>query len=362
MCKVDVVVDVSRGDCGKGKVVNYLLGKTNNNYSYVCRFNGGGNAGHQIYFQGNKLTTHHLPAGILHNITSIIGAGCVIHPETLFQEIKEFEDKGFNVRDNLLISYNAHIITDKHIQEDNANEDTKNGVGSTRRGIAPAYRDKYARVGKRAKDIPELQKYLCDPIDIWYGSCVRDIRKRVLVEGAQGFYLCPDWGDYPFCTSSPPTATYALHSLGLSPHFLERVYSVCKTYETYVGSKNFQPEGKVFEDLQRVGKEFGATTGRKRQTNWLNITELQRALLVNGATDLILNKLDVLRELDVWKIRGEEGGHEVEYDLKNEKAFKDFIISRVPLLPIQVVLRDRKQRVKVRFSDNPYTIDEKENH
>jgi len=283
----DVVLGLQHGDESKGKV-SYNLAK-NPEYTHVVRFNGGANAGHTIYHEGEKCITHLLPAGVFFNKTSIIGPGCVINVKTLFEEIEELESKGIKAFDNLRIAHNAHIVTDKHLNEDS--KDVK--IGTTKRGIGQCYTDKFARRGIRAEDVDEplLRSRLVDSIDELHGDGV-----VALFEGAQGFCLDIDHGDYPFVTSSN-TGIGAVLNSGIPAQAIRRVYGVAKIYETYVGAKSFEPHDQVFwHTIRRLGEEFGATTGRPRQCNWMNWERLQRAIKVNGVTDLIINKIDVLEE------------------------------------------------------------------
>jgi len=286
--EVDVVVGLQYGDEAKGKITHHLLSERQ--YDFVCRASGGPNAGHTIYHEGHKVVTHHIPSGVFFGVPSIIGSGCAINPETLEQEIQDIESIGVNVRDHLRIAYNAHIITPQHVDEDI----TTDKIGSTKRGIMPVYRDKYARVGLRAEDVPELREYIVDPVDIVTGS--------VMIEGAQGLGLCPDHGDYPFVTSSPPTSTYALHSLGLAPQTIRQVWGAAKAYETYVGAKDFQAPGATFDLLAEYGEEYGATTGRRRQTNWINIEHLKRSVRINGVTDIVFSKIDVINRVGSFAV------------------------------------------------------------
>ena len=174
---VDVVIGMQYGDEGKGKIANQMA--ASGEYDYVFRFNGGGNAGHTIYLNGEKIVTHLVPCGILHGIPSVIGNGCVINTQKLFEEIEYLENLGFNTS-LLKIAENAHIITREHIEEDS--KDTK--IGTTRTGNGPCYRDKVSRTGLRAKDVPELQPYLIDMYSLIHSS-----PKKFLAEGAQGYWL-----------------------------------------------------------------------------------------------------------------------------------------------------------------------------
>lgn len=288
----DVVIGLQRGDEGKGKVTHHLL--KSGEYTHCIRYSGGCNAGHTIYHKGKKFVTHLLPAGIFHGVRSIIGNGCVIRVDKLQEEIETFEDAGFNIKENLRIASNAHVVTAEHVAEDST--DTR--IGTTRTGNGPAYRSKYGRTGTRAEDIPSLQPYLVDMIDELHGHP----SPVILMEGAQGFWLDPDWGDYPYVTSAHTGVASALQN-GVSPRSLRDVWGVAKVYETYVGANFFQPKISIFDDIQRIGQEFGATTGRVRQCNWIDCAELSKAINVNGVNQLVINKMDVLREAGAWGIR-----------------------------------------------------------
>lgn len=329
--KVDIAVGLAWGDEGKGKCVYSLLRK--NSYDIICKASGGPNAGHSFYHNGEKFATHHIPAGVFFNKKSLIGSGCLVYPLKLFEEIENLESRGIKVKDNLLISKNAHIITDAHIKEDREN----NKVGSTGTGIMPAYRDKYARCGIRAQEADELKPFLYDQRELHY------IDGSILIEGSQGYGLCPDGNNYPFVTSSPPTSTYALHSLGLPPRKVNNIYGISKIYDSYVGSKKFQPDGEIFKKIAEVGKEIGTTTGRRRQVNFLNINLLIEAIRANGVDALIVNKVDVLRQLEVWavQINGTVVNFENEEEMKNYIEFNVYSVSPY---------------IDTIFSDNPYEI------
>jgi adenylosuccinate synthase len=277
----DVIVDLQAGDTGKGKVAHYLLSK--NNYDYVVRYNGGNNAGHTIYHNGIKVVTHSIPCGVMYNIKSLIGLGCVLNVKALFEEISYLEGLGFNVKENLLIDERVHIISSSHIDEDISN----NSIGTTGKGIGPAYRDKYFRKGTRAKDIPELKEFLFDSYNL---------SGKILFEGAQGFELDIDWGDYPYVTSSHCTIGSAILN-GVPPQSIRKVYGTAKAYRTYVGNKEFQGKDPIFDKIAEIGNEYGSTTGRKRQVAYIDVDSLVKACNINGVTDLIINKLDVLEEV-----------------------------------------------------------------
>lgn len=292
MLQVDVILGVQHGDEGKGKVTHHLLRE--GDYTHCLRYNGGCNAGHTIYHNGQKFVTHHIPAGVFFGVKSIIGPGCIVDIDKFFEEIQMLRDGGIDVDSKIFIAKNAHVIQRKHTDAD-ANEVR---LGTTRTGNGPCYSDKYARVGSRAESFARLVPYLVDMYEEFY---IANGTATVLCEGAQGFALDVDWGDYPYVTSSHCTTAGAMLN-GFPPKSIRNVYGVAKVYETYVGSKKFQPAGEVFEKIQEVGKEFGATTGRKRQCSWMNLSALDRALKINGVDHLIINKMDVLEEVDEWTL------------------------------------------------------------
>ena len=326
----DIIVDLQYGDCGKGKVTHHLC-KTQD-YTHVVRYNGGCNAGHTIYHNGKKFITHHIPAGVFHGIKSIIGPGCVVNPKQFFKEIEELEKGGIKTANIIYIAKNAHIITDSHLEEDG--EDSY--IGTTKRGNGPAYRDKYGRRGLRAENVPELEEYL---IDI-YEELHNNEGVNVLFEGAQGFGLDIDWGDYPFVTSSHCTSASALLN-GVPPTAVRKVWGVAKPYETYVGAKKFQPEEDIFNMLRRVGVEYGATTGRARQCNWMDWGLLTKAINVNGVTDLVFNKMDVLEQLGHWVVR--KGDKKI--DFSNQKDMTDWILGQLDSKEINVYFSGDKEKI-----------------
>lgn len=288
----DIIVDLQAGDTGKGKVCHSLL-KKEDEYNYVIRYNGGGNAGHTIYHNGQKIVTHFIPCGVLYGIKSIIGPGCVVNVSKLFSEIEYLENFGFNVRENLLIDKRAHIITDEHLELDGQD----NKIGTTKQGIGPAYQDKYGRKGIRVESEPLLSDFI---FDIY--SLHKDKNAKILFEGAQGFELDVDWGDYPYVTSSHCTSGSAILN-GVPPQSIRKIFGTAKAYRTYVGLKEFEDSTlEVFEKIREIGQEYGATTGRKRQVNWIDVSSLIQAININGVTDLIINKLDVLESVGEFKL------------------------------------------------------------
>ena len=307
----DIVVDLQYGDCGKGKIAHALC--RDKNYTHVIRYNGGCNAGHTIYHEGVKFVTHHIPCGVFFGIKSIIGPGCVIHVDTFLQEIEELEAAGINAKDLVQVATNAHIISDFHRAEDKKDEE----IGTTKRGNGPAYRDKYGRRGVRALEEPRLSKYLVSMYhELYENEEFEEI--EVLFEGAQGFGLDVDWGDYPYVTSSHCTVGSALLN-GVPAKAIRDVWGVAKIYETYVGAKDFEGVEDIFEDIRELGQEYGATTGRPRQINWLDFDLLKMASRINGVNKLVINKMDILDELDVWKVYN--GPHMLEFESRNDIEF-----------------------------------------
>jgi adenylosuccinate synthase len=320
--RVDVVVDLQYGDCGKGKVTHHLA--HNKKYSHVLRYNGGCNAGHTIFHNGKKFVTHHIPAGVFFGIPSIIGNGCVLDPDQFFREIKMLEAGGIKTCGKIFVANNTHVITAAHKAEDGK---VGGKIGTTGRGNGPAYRDKYGRTGVRAEQVKKLKPYLIDLYAEWFTpSSVEGSKKdvRILAEGAQGFGLDIDWGDYPFVTSSHCTAAGALLN-GLPPSAVDEVWGVAKVYETYVGAKKFQPAGKVFDQIVEIGEEFGATTGRRRQANWMDMQTLERAVRVNGVTHVVFNKVDVLRAVEQWAVIDNKKVKKFD----SEKAMRQFLLTRL---------------------------------
>jgi len=285
----DVVCDLSWGDTGKGKVSSYLA--KNNNYDFVCRWAGGNNAGHTVYIDGKKFKTHMIPSGVFHGIKSIIGPACVLNIDSFYEEIEYLRNNGF---DTSLIKVfpQTHIITESHLKKDMEKYHKK--LGTTAKGIAPCYSDKMARIGVRASSILE-DKYILK----------EELHGKILCEGAQGFYLDIDWGNYPYVTSST-TLPYGACSLGFSPKKIRDIWGLCKIYDTRSGKDPMFPESMLNDKelfrLGDLGKEYGVTTGRRRICNWLNLNYLINALDKSGTTKLVINKCDVIKELDVYKI------------------------------------------------------------
>lgn len=287
---VDVVSDLSWGDTGKGKVSSYLA--RNNNYDFVCRWAGGNNAGHTVYVDNKKYKTHLIPCGVFHGITSVIGPGCVLNVKSFFEELEYLKSFGFNT-DLVKVSPKTNIVTEDHIIRDKKKHYQK--LGTTAKGIAPCYSDKMLRVGIQAKDVPELKDYIWD--EKLFGN--------ILCEGAQGFYLDIDYGNYPYVTSSI-TLPYGACSLGFSPKKIRDMWGLCKIYDTRSGKDDMFPE-ELLKDSELsliglAGREYGVTTGRKRKVNWLNLDLLINAINKSGSNKIIVNKCDILKEVGLFKL------------------------------------------------------------
>lgn len=361
---VDVILGLQWGDEGKGKIVDSLA----TDYNYICRFQGGPNAGHTLIFDNKKYVLHTIPSGIFReHITNIIGAGVVIDPVTLSKEIKNVEQEGIQVFKQLQISNRAHFILPTHRLLDKASEADKGKakIGSTLKGIGPTYMDKTGRNGLRYGDLfaPDFrQKYeklkekhlrlyqmygevefdLAAEEEQWFASleAIRNIphidaeyilnqalndNQSILAEGAQGTMLDIEYGTYPYVTSSNTTSSGVCSGLGIAPSKIGEVIGITKAYCTRVGSGPFPTE--LFDEngqkLQDLGHEFGATTGRPRRCGWLDLPQLDFSIMINGVTRLVITKLDVLSSFDpimvgdAYKINGEVTT-QLPYDLDAE--------------------------------------------
>src|SRR3989441_10815816 len=329
-----VIVGAQWGDEGKGKIVDLLAQDSD----VVCRYQGGPNAGHTIIVDGETFKLRQVPSGIISGKTCVIGAGCVVDPEVLLSELDELEKRGLDPS-VVVVSGNAHLIMPWHVAIDQASERRlgKLQIGTTRRGIGPAYADKAARIGIRVQDVldPKILRqkievalaeknvwlervYEVEPFsleDVWtryagyaerlapyvggtsllVDRALRD-GKGVLFEGAQATLLDLDHGTYPFVTSSNPIAGAAATGIGIGPNRIDRVIGVAKAYVTRVGEGPFPTEiqGAGQERLRELGGEFGTVTGRERRCGWLDLVALRYAVRLNGMTSLALTKLDVL--------------------------------------------------------------------
>ena len=344
MGKNVVVLGTQWGDEGKGKIVDLLTERA----KYVVRYQGGHNAGHTLVVNGEKTVLHLIPSGILReNVISIIANGVVLAPDALMKEMKELEDRGVPVRERLRLSEACPLILPYHIALDNAREKARGSkaIGTTGRGICPAYEDKVARRGLRVGDLfdkatfaeklkeiveyhnfqlvhyykepaVDYQKTLDDIMavaDILTGMVidVSDLlykanqkNELVMFEGAQGTLLDIDHGTYPYVTSSNTTAGGVATGSGLGPRYVNYVLGIIKAYSTRVGAGPFPTElfDEVGEFLREKGQEFGATTGRKRRTGWLDIVAINRAVQINSLSGFCMTKLDVLDGLEEVKI------------------------------------------------------------
>jgi len=351
----DILLGLQWGDEGKGKIVDVLT----RDYDVVARFQGGPNAGHTLEFNGIKHVLHTIPSGIFHpKAINIVGNGVVIDPVVFMREIDKLVPYGVSFANCLRISRKAHLILPSHRLLDAASEAAKgkNKIGSTLKGIGPSYMDKTGRNGLRVGDIelPDFsERYralkakhlqmldgatqafdLDEAESEWYEAVARlqqlpladtDILiqeayragKRILAEGAQGTMLDIDFGTYPFVTSSTTTAAGACTGLGLAPNRIGEVIGIFKAYCTRVGSGPFPTEldNELGEKIRQIGREFGSTTGRPRRTGWLDLVALKYAVEVNGVTQLMMMKADVLSGLDSlevctsYRYRGEEVDH-----------------------------------------------------
>ncbi len=293
--KQDILVGLQHGDEGKGKISKSL--SDINNYDCYVRFNGGPNAGHTIIYKEEEVVVHQIPCGIFKNKPCLISTDCVVDIMKLIKEIKLLESKGFtDIRKYIYISKFCHVITDDNIQQDKDN----NIIGTTCSGIGPTYSNKMLRKGVRIREFAEFAEYykLVEPF-----SFLKKFN-NIFFEGAQGFELDIDYGDYPYVTSSSCIAQ-AIFKNGGDMFKETRVFGVCKLYDTYIGSKDFGDESD--NDLNRlgeIGEELGATTGRKRKCNWLNLKKLLIACEINRVSTIYMNKCDIIKKLGIYKLYG----------------------------------------------------------
>ena len=312
----DVILGGRYGDEGKGKVTSELL--TSGNYNYCIRFNGGSNAGGSLYFKGKKYIVHTLPVGIVTGMKSIIGPGCVVNYMKIKSELEDLRKQGITEW-NLLISDRAHVVLDSHLEQ----ERKESKIGTTRQGIGPCYTDKYSRTGSTVRQFkPQFESIPgVKVIDLYtefkeMEKMSETKRVGILFQGVQGLGLDIDHGHYPFVTSSSCGISGVLTS-GVPMKWIRNVYGIIKAYDTYVGLREFQdPEEKLLEVIQEVGKERGNTTGRPRQCNWLDLDETKAAFFRNGITHVIVNKVDILQEVNVFRYI--LGGKIVSFDNYSE--------------------------------------------
>lgn len=364
---VDLLLGLQWGDEGKGKIVDYLTQK----YDIIARFQGGPNAGHTLEFDGIKHVLHTIPSGIFHDSTvNLVGNGVVIDPVIFKRELDNLAKFDLNLHEKLVISRKAHLILPTHRLLDAASEASKGKakIGSTLKGIGPTYMDKTGRNGIRVGDLEmedwqEKYRSLADKheamisfynVDVQYNlkeleeeffvaiEVLKSLQfidseeylhqaqvnnKSILAEGAQGSLLDIDFGTYPFVTSSNTTAAGACTGLGIAPNKIKNVFGIFKAYTTRVGSGPFPTE--LFDEdgakMAKIGNEFGATTGRPRRCGWLDLVALKYAIQVNGVTELMMMKGDVLSGFKTLKIctayhyKGEEITH-FPYNIEEENV------------------------------------------
>ena len=335
--RADIVVGLAWGDEAKGKISNHLAGQKelsgDNYYSFVCRWNGGSNAGHTIYIDGKVFKTHIIPCGVFHGIKSIIGPNCVLHKDSFLNELDDIDRAGFD-SSLVMVAPNCHIVSDEHIGFDIENLSKK--LGTTSRGIAPAYASKAARTGVLAKDALDSHMIFDD-----------ELSGRILCEGAQGVWLDINMGHYPYVTSSE-TLPYSACSLGFPTQSIDKIYGAAKIYDTRSGEDPRFPssllDDKYLGRLADLGKEFGVTTGRRRKVNWLNLDLLIKSVCITGTTNLIISKCDVLEELGHYRL------------IYNENIITFSSIDSLQLFIYEKVTGSSSHLTSVRFSGTPYGV------
>ena len=340
---VDIVCGLSWGDEGKGKIVSNLI--KNGDYDWVCRWSGGSNAGHTIYIDGKKYVTHIVPCGVFYNKKSYIGPDCYLNIADFLDEVRYLRDNGFRT-DLIKLSPNVHIVINKHKQEDI--ERNKNNHISTCKGIAPCSSDKFNRKGIRLIDYlktggQEIKPFILN----------EEIQGTLLCEGAQGFWLDINYGEYPYVTSSY-TLPYSSCSIGFPPNKIRKIFGACKIYDTRVGKDivfdnsikkyNDKESLTLLNNIGETGGEYGTTTGKKRRVNWLDLGKLIIAINISGCTNLIISKTDILELTGIYRL------------IYNNKLYK--------YLSIQEMENDIKLKVNnqckllenIVFSNNPFSI------
>ena len=391
---VSVVIGSQWGDEGKGKIVD-LLSK---NIDVVGRYQGGANAGHTICWDDKTVVLHLIPSGIFQkDVACVIGNGVVIDPVAMMSEINTIKESGYDVAGRLLISHHAHLIMPYHKKVEEARERSRNAnaIGTTGRGIGPAYVDKFARTGIRVVDLLDrdvlraklkraideknavlrgvygaeelnvesiIEEYvefdkLIDPYvtdTAYYINTALREGKKILAEGAQGSLLDVDFGTYPYVTSSHPTVGGCCTGLGVPPTAINRVIGIVKAYCTRVGNGPFptELEDEVGQHLGSVGHEFGATTGRPRRCGWLDLVALRYTSMINGLTELAITKLDVLSGLEEIKVCTA-----YRYEGKETTRFPGEIHTLEKVEPVYISLPGWKEDITgvSRFEDLPAT-------
>ena len=376
--KTKVIVGAQWGDEGKGKISDFLA----QNADVVVRYQGGNNAGHTIVFDGNKYALKHIPSGIFNpKIINIMAQGMVINPKMLLDELAELKTKGIT-NFNLKISDRAHVILPYHLEMDAAFETLKAGVdpkkmlGTTKKGIGPAYEDKYARIGVRFGDFINekafkialedalliknkilkglgIKEYTVEEIFEEYKEYAKQLShfvtetgslleslieegKEVVFEGAQGVMLCIENGSYPYVTSSSPTASSVPLGTGLSTKHVQDAIGIVKAYSTRVGTGALPTEIKDVElnnYIRETGREYGTVTGRPRRIGWLDTVVLKHAVRVSGLTELAVTLLDVLDELETIKIgyAYDKDGEEINYIPGSNAEFETYGVKYIEM-------------------------------
>lgn len=376
---VDVILGMQWGDEGKGKIVDYFA----KNYDVIARFQGGPNAGHTLYVDGKKVVLHQIPSGIFHEEkVNLIGNGVVLDATTLKRECETVAAFGVDYKKNLFISERTHLILPTHRALDKASELSKGHekIGSTLKGIGPAYMDKTGRNGLRVGNLLDKsfttdyiklrmkhQRLLDnfnfqEDIHTWeeeFFEAVEFLREfkivngeyfinkkinegqRVLAEGAQGSMLDVDFGTFPFVTSSNTISAGVCTGLGIAPQKIGEVFGISKAYCTRVGSGPFPTEllDETGEQLRKTGNEFGSTTGRPRRCGWIDLVALQFACMINGVTQIIMTKADILDELDELKVCNsyKMNGREIDY--------VPFQMNKVHIEPVYKTFAGWKQNI-----------------
>lgn len=337
-----VVVGTQWGDEGKGKIIDVLADRAD----YVVRFQGGNNAGHTVVVNGEKFILKLLPSGVLHGGTCVIGPGVVVDPKVLLEELASLETRGAKT-DHVVISDRAHVIMPYHVKMDELRESVEGGlkIGTTKKGIGPCYEDKISRFGIRMADLLDMEQFeeklkrnleikneiftkIYGAEALSYEKILEDYKgyiekikhrimdtiplvnkaldenKLVLFEGAQAMMLDINYGTYPYVTSSSPTTGGVAIGAGVSPRKIDKGIGVMKAYTTRVGEGPFVTEltGEFGEKIRSIGGEFGAVTGRPRRCGWLDLVVGKYATLINGLTDIVITKIDVLSGLGTLKI------------------------------------------------------------
>ncbi len=380
--KADLIVGIQWGDEGKGKMVDLLA----QHYDYVVRYQGGHNAGHTIVVGGKKYALHLIPSGILYpQCKNIIGNGVVISPNALIEEMQQFEEMYGNLQGRLFISTKAHLILPYHETLDRLSEEqAKQAIGTTCKGIGPTYTDKVSRRGIRAEELRDtetLAKKILEklediakkgiPIEIPTSESLKqeldhyakvllplltnttnmlwramDEGKKILCEGAQGSMLDIDFGTYPFVTSSTTISAGACNGTGIAPRELGEVIGIIKAYCTRVGNGPFPTEetGSIGESLRNKGGEFGVTTGRARRCGWLDAMAVKYACRLNGANALAMMKLDVLDGFEQIKVC-------IAYENENGTRLEEFPSDLTNVKPIYKTFQGWDKTEKIREFD-----------